>query len=59
MTQSKSQIKNSKLFYMYVAPRWYGPEVDLNGYPRISNPYCRDNIGDGVDPGEKNKSIFD
>ena len=22
--------------------RWYGPpEVDLNGYPRISNPYCR------------------
>ena len=23
--------------------RWYGPsEVDLNGYPRISNPYCRD-----------------
>ena len=21
--------------------RWYGPpEVDLNGYPRISNPYC-------------------
>ena len=23
--------------------RWYRPpEVDLNGYPRISNPYCRD-----------------
>ena len=23
--------------------RWYGPpEVHLNGYPRISNPYCRD-----------------
>ena len=23
--------------------RWYGPpEVDLNGYPRISNPYYRD-----------------
>ena len=23
--------------------RWYGPpEVDLNGYPRISNPYCCD-----------------
>ena len=23
--------------------RWYGPpEVDLNWYPRISNPYCRD-----------------
>ena len=23
--------------------RWYGPpEIDLNGYPRISNPYCRD-----------------
>ena len=23
--------------------RLYGPpEVDLNGYPRISNPYCRD-----------------
>ena len=23
--------------------RWYGPpEVDLNGYPRICNPYCRD-----------------
>ena len=23
--------------------RWYGPqEVDLNGYPRISNPYCSD-----------------
>ena len=22
--------------------RWYGPpEVDLNGYPRISNSYCR------------------
>ena len=22
--------------------RWYRPpEVDLNGYPRISNPYCR------------------
>ena len=21
--------------------RWYGPpEIDLNGYPRISNPYC-------------------
>ena len=23
--------------------RWYGPpEVDLNGYQRISNPYCHD-----------------
>ena len=23
--------------------RWYRPpEVDLNGYPRISNPYCHD-----------------
>ena len=23
--------------------RWYGPPVvDLNGYPRISNPYCHD-----------------
>ena len=23
--------------------RWYGPpEVDLNGYPRISKPYCHD-----------------
>ena len=23
--------------------RWWGPpEVDLNWYPRISNPYCRD-----------------
>ena len=23
--------------------RWYGPpEIDLNGYPRICNPYCRD-----------------
>ena len=23
--------------------RWYRPpEVDLNGYPRISNPYCYD-----------------
>ena len=45
MTQSKSWIKNSKLFYMYVTllSRWYGPpEVDLDGYPRISNPYCRD-----------------
>ena len=106
MTQSKSLIKNSKLFYMYAAlllyvvqtprswfelipidtrslthiaaifkfvdvsgPRgkkwpkvnrqlkilnyftcmrhfscmWYRPpEVDLNWYPRISNPYCRD-----------------
>ena len=33
MTQSKSWIKNSKLFYMHVAllSRWYGPpEVDLN-----------------------------
>ena len=27
----------------YFSCRWYGPpEVDLNGYPRISNPYCRD-----------------
>ena len=45
MTQSKSWIKNSKLFYIYVAllSRWYGPqEVDLNGYPRICNPYCHD-----------------
>ena len=104
MTQSKSLIKNSKLFYMsavlllqvvwtprswfkwipkdllshiaaifkfgdvsgprgkkwpkvnyrlkivnyftcmqYFSCRWYGsPELDLNGYPRISNPYCHD-----------------
>ena len=26
----------------YFSCRWYGPpEVDLNGYPRICNPYCR------------------
>ena len=45
MTQSKSWIKNSKLFYMYAALARVGgtlPEVDLNGYPRICNPYCRD-----------------
>ena len=45
MTQSKSRIKNSILFYMYADffCRWYGPpEIDLNGYPRMSNPYCRD-----------------
>ena len=44
MTQSKLRIKNSKLFYMrHFFCRWYRPpEVDLNGYPRISNPYCRD-----------------
>ena len=45
MTQSKSPIKNSKLFYVcmwHFSCRWYRPpEVDLNGYPRISNPYCR------------------
>ena len=43
MTQSKSQIKNSKLFtcMRHFSRRWYRPpEVDLNGYPRISNPYC-------------------
>ena len=46
ITQSKSLIKNSKLFYMcarHFSCRWYGPpEIDLNGYPRICNPYCRD-----------------
>ena len=45
MTQSKSWIKNSKLFYMYAALLLqvvWTPEVDLNGYPMISNPYCRD-----------------
>ena len=27
----------------YFSCRWYRPpEVDLNGYPRISNPYCHD-----------------
>ena len=27
----------------YFSCRWYRPpEVDLNGYPRICNPYCRD-----------------
>ena len=36
--------------------RWYRPpEVDLNGYPRISNPYCCDiQISNmWVDPGQK------
>ena len=37
-------IKNSKLFYTcmrHFSCRWYTPpEVDLNGYPRICNPYC-------------------
>ena len=44
MTQSKSPIKNSKLFYMWhFFCRWYRSlEVDLNGYPRISDPYCCD-----------------
>ena len=45
MPQTKMTFKNSKLFYMYVAVVFLivgTPEVDLNGYPRMCNPYCRD-----------------
>ena len=43
------RLKIVWLFYMYavgpilsVGEKIQTPEVDLNGYPRISNPYCRD-----------------
>ena len=44
MTQSKScrlKIVNYFTCMRHFSCRWYRPpEVDLNGYPRISNPYC-------------------
>ena len=43
MTPSKSRIKIVNYFtcMRHFSCRWYRPpEVDLNGYPRISNPYC-------------------
>ena len=46
VTQSKScRLKMVNYFtcMQHFSCRWYGPpEVDLNGYPRISNPDCRD-----------------
>ena len=45
MTQSKSRLKIVYYFtcMRHFSCRWYRPpEVDLNGYPRISNPYCCD-----------------
>ena len=43
-TQSKSRLKIVNYFTCMwdFSCRWYGPpEIDLNGYPRICNPYCR------------------
>ena len=45
MTQSKSRIKKVNYFtcVQHFSCRWYGlPEVDLNWYPRICNPYWCD-----------------
>ena len=45
MTQSKSPIIIVNYFtcMQHFSCRWYRPpEVDLNGYPRICNPYCCD-----------------
>ena len=37
------KIVNYCTYMRHFFCRWYGsPEVDLNGYPRISNPYCHD-----------------
>ena len=45
MTQSKSPIKIVNYFtcMWHFFCRWYRPQVvDLNGYPRVCNPYCCD-----------------
>ena len=46
MTQSKSPIKNSKLFLHVCGTSQVGgtdpQKLILNGYPRICNPYCCD-----------------
>ena len=45
MAQSKSLIKKVNYFtcMQHFSCRWYRPpEVDLNWYPRICNPYCQD-----------------
>ena len=45
MTQVNCGLKIVNYFtcVQHFSCRWYGhPEVDLNGYPRISNPYCCD-----------------
>ena len=37
------KIVNYFTWMRHFSCRWYGPsEVDLNGYPRICNPYCCD-----------------
>ena len=45
MTQRNCGLKIVNYFtcVRHFSCRWYRPpEVDLNGYPRISNPYCCD-----------------